>query len=79
MRRGYSGVPASPGLLQAEIDAIKALGVEIRLGVRLGKDVTLKQLYDESAAVLLAVGAKKARIIPIEGPRARASWAAWIS
>ncbi|MEK6699775.1 MAG: FAD-dependent oxidoreductase [Nitrospirota bacterium] len=64
------GIPAyrlPRELLQAEIDAIKALGVEIRLGVRLGKDVTLKQLYDESAAVLLAVGAKKARIIPIEG------------
>ena len=64
------GIPAyrlPRELLQAEIEAIKALGVEIRLGVRLGKDVTLKQLYDESAAVLLAVGAKKARIIPIEG------------
>lgn len=54
-------------LLQAEIDAIKALGVEIRLGVKVGKDLTLKQLYDESAAVLIAVGAKKSRMIPLEG------------
>ncbi len=54
-------------LLQAEIDAIKALGVEIRLGVKIGEDLTLKQLYDESAAVLIAVGAKKSRMIPIEG------------
>ena len=54
-------------LLQAEIDAIKALGVEIRLGVMVGKDLSLQQLYDESAAVLIAVGAKKSRLIPIEG------------
>lgn len=54
-------------ILQAEIDAIKALGVEIRLGIQIGKDIPLKKLYDESAAVLLAVGAKKSRMLPIEG------------
>lgn len=54
-------------LLQAEIDAIKALGVEIRLGVKVGENISLQQLYDESAAVLIAVGAKKSRMIPIEG------------
>jgi NADPH-dependent glutamate synthase beta subunit-like oxidoreductase len=54
-------------LLQAEIDAIEALGVEIRLGVKIGADISLQQLYDESAAVLIAVGAKKSRMIPIEG------------
>jgi formate dehydrogenase (NADP+) beta subunit len=54
-------------ILQAEIDAIKALGVEIRLGVKIGKDVPLKKLYDESAAVLLSVGAKKSRALPVEG------------
>jgi formate dehydrogenase (NADP+) beta subunit len=64
------GIPAyrlPREVLQAEIDAIRALGVEIRLGVRLGRDITLKKLHEKSAAVLLAVGAKKARIIPIEG------------
>jgi NADPH-dependent glutamate synthase beta subunit-like oxidoreductase len=54
-------------ILQAEIDAIGALGVEIRLGVHIGKDIPLKKLYDESEAVLLAVGAKKSRIIPVDG------------
>jgi NADPH-dependent glutamate synthase beta subunit-like oxidoreductase/ferredoxin len=64
------GIPAyrlPREILQAEIDAIKALGVEIRLGVQIGRDISLKKLYDESAAVLLAVGAKKSRIIPIDG------------
>jgi NADPH-dependent glutamate synthase beta subunit-like oxidoreductase/formate hydrogenlyase subunit 6/NADH:ubiquinone oxidoreductase subunit I len=54
-------------LLQAEIDAVKALGAEIKLGVKVGEDISLQQLYDESAAVLIAVGAKKSRMIPIDG------------
>ncbi len=54
-------------IIQAEIEAIKSLGVEIKLGVKIGKDITLKKLYEESASVLLAVGAKKSRMIPIEG------------
>jgi NADPH-dependent glutamate synthase beta subunit-like oxidoreductase len=54
-------------LFEAEIKAIKALGVEIRLGVQIGKDVDLKSLYEESAAVLMAVGAKKSRMLPLDG------------
>ena len=33
-------------LIQAEIDAIRALGVEIKLGVQVGKDIQIKRLYD---------------------------------
>jgi NADPH-dependent glutamate synthase beta subunit-like oxidoreductase/NAD-dependent dihydropyrimidine dehydrogenase PreA subunit len=54
-------------LLQTEIDAVQALGAEIRLGVKVGEDISLQQLYAESAAVLIAVGAKNSRMIPIEG------------
>ena len=64
------GIPAyrlPREILQAEIDAIKALGVEIKLGVHIGKDIPFKQLYDESAAVLLAVGAKHSSRLPLEG------------
>lgn len=64
------GIPAyrlPRDILQAEVDAIKALGVDIRLGVRVGTDISLKQIYDESAAVLIAVGAKKSRGLPVEG------------
>ncbi len=54
-------------ILQAEVDAIKALGVDIKLGVQVGRDIALRKLYDESAAVLLAAGAKKSRLLPVEG------------
>jgi NADPH-dependent glutamate synthase beta subunit-like oxidoreductase/ferredoxin len=54
-------------LIQAEIEAIKALGVTINLGVTVGKDIRIKDLYHESSAMLLAIGAKKSRMIPMEG------------
>jgi NADPH-dependent glutamate synthase beta subunit-like oxidoreductase len=58
-------------LIQAEIDAIRALGVDIKLGIQVGKDIRIKRLYDESTAVLLAVGAKKSRMIPMDGADSR--------
>lgn len=58
-------------ILQAEIDAIKALGVEIRLGVQIGKDIPLKKLYEDSSAVLLSVGAKISRMLSIEGANSK--------
>jgi len=61
-------------ILQAEIEAIEALGVEIKLNVQVGKDVSLKDLYEDSAAVVLAVGAKKSRILPIKGANGEGVW-----
>ncbi len=58
-------------ILQAEIDAIKALGVEIRLGTMIGRDISLRELYDNSASVLLAVGAKKSRILEMPGSNSK--------
>lgn len=58
-------------VIQAEIDAIASLGAEIRLGVCIGRDVSLDTLMNESAAVLLAVGAKKPVILPIEGANSK--------
>jgi NADPH-dependent glutamate synthase beta subunit-like oxidoreductase/ferredoxin len=58
-------------ILQAEIEAIKALGVEIKLAIQIGKDIPLKKLYDESAAVLLAAGAKKSKVLPLKGSDSR--------
>jgi len=64
------GIPAyrlPREVLKAEIDAIEALGVEIRLGVQVGNDVTIDALMEESAAVLVAAGARRSIILPIEG------------
>jgi len=64
------GIPAyrlPREVLNAEIEAIEALGVEIRLGVQVGKDVTIDTLLEESAAVLVAAGARKSIVLPMEG------------
>jgi glutamate synthase (NADPH/NADH) small chain len=39
-----------------EVDFIRALGVEIKTGVRVGKDLTAKQLLERHDAVFLGVG-----------------------
>ena len=54
-------------LFQAEIAAILSMGVEARLNVKVGKDVTLAQLREEYAAVILSSGAWGSRQVPFEG------------
>jgi formate dehydrogenase beta subunit len=55
-------------VLQAEIRAILDLGVELRTGITLGRDITLPSLRDEGfEAVFLAVGAMRSRDLKIPG------------
>ncbi|MDE2126726.1 MAG: FAD-dependent oxidoreductase [Armatimonadetes bacterium] len=54
-------------LIKAEIEVIQALGVEIRCGVQVGRDVTLSSLRDEYDAVVIAVGCKRSRGLSIPG------------
>ncbi|MGM0427255.1 MAG: NADH-quinone oxidoreductase subunit NuoF [Thermodesulfobacteriota bacterium] len=55
-------------VLNDEIDAIKRLGVEIRLGVRVGRDITLVQMRQEGyKAFFLGIGAHKGLKLRIPG------------
>jgi NADPH-dependent glutamate synthase beta subunit-like oxidoreductase len=66
----YSGVPAyrlPRDVLQREIDDLVEMGVEIRLGVEIGRDVPLEHLHGEYDAVLIAVGLQESRILPVPG------------
>lgn len=70
----YLGVPAyrlPRELIAAEIDVIKSLGVEIITNCAIGKDITLKELRDKHDAVVIAVGCKKSRTLPIPGANAK--------
>lgn len=58
-------------LIRAEVQLIEDLGVEIRCNTTVGKDVSLAQLREDFAAVILAVGAKKSRMLPISGANAK--------
>jgi NADPH-dependent glutamate synthase beta subunit-like oxidoreductase len=55
-------------LLQKEIDAVLAMGVELRTETALGRDFTLSSLRDEGFhAVFLGIGATKGRDLNIPG------------
>jgi len=55
-------------IIQAEIQAIESLGVEIRLNRRLGKDFTLTDLKNEGyEAFFIGIGAHKSRELAIDG------------
>jgi len=55
-------------IVRAEISAIEALGVEIRLNSRLGRDFSLADLKGQGfEAVFLGIGARKSRELAIEG------------
>jgi NADPH-dependent glutamate synthase beta subunit-like oxidoreductase/NAD-dependent dihydropyrimidine dehydrogenase PreA subunit len=55
-------------VVEREIASILALGVELRCGVRVGSTVTLPELRAQGfAAVMLAVGLQKARMLDLPG------------
>ncbi len=55
-------------LVAREIEAIVGLGIELRCGVRVGTDVTLKQLREEGFdAVFLGVGLQQSRMLELPG------------
>jgi formate dehydrogenase beta subunit len=64
------GVPAyrlPRELIAKEVAVIEALGVEIRCGVQVGKDISFADLRKDFAAVIIAVGAKSSRGLGLKG------------
>jgi len=53
--------------LNRDIDAMRELGVEIRLNTAIGYDVTLAELQEQFDAVLLAVGAQRSQRLGVVG------------
>jgi NADPH-dependent glutamate synthase beta subunit-like oxidoreductase len=64
------GVPAyrlPRDLIKQEVAVIEALGVDIKCGVTVGRDVSFADLQKDFAAVLVAVGAKSSRGLALPG------------
>lgn len=53
--------------LQEDIDAILSAGVEVKLGVNIGEEITIQSLREEYDAVYLAIGAHTDKKVGIEG------------
>jgi NADPH-dependent glutamate synthase beta subunit-like oxidoreductase len=66
------GVPAyrlPREVITQEVAVIRALGVEIRCGITVGRDVSFADLRRDYAAVIVAVGAKSSRALGLPGER----------
>ncbi|WP_217125159.1 NAD(P)-binding protein [Hydrogenophilus thiooxidans] len=61
MRYGIPGYRVPREVLQKEIDRILALGVELRCGVKIGRDVTVEALQRDYDAIFIGIGAQKGR------------------
>lgn len=56
-------------LIRREVAVIEALGAEIRRGVTVGSDISFATLRRSYAAVVIAVGAKRSRLLGLPGER----------
>ncbi len=64
------GIPAyrlPREILSAEIGVIQKMGVNIKCGMRLGRDITIEALTKEYDAVFVAIGAQKASSMQVKG------------
>ncbi len=66
-----NGIPSfrlEKDVVEAEIDVIREMGVEIRCGVEIGKDITLDELRKEGyKAFYVAIGAQGGRMTGVPG------------
>jgi NADPH-dependent glutamate synthase beta subunit-like oxidoreductase len=65
-----TGIPAyrlPREVIQREVDVIRALGVDIRCGVTVGRDISFAEIRKSFDAVILAVGAKASRGLGLPG------------
>jgi NADPH-dependent glutamate synthase beta subunit-like oxidoreductase len=67
MKLGIPEYRLDRDLLEAELQAIVDLGVEVHLNTKLGEDVTFAELQDRHDALFMAMGATLGRGLDIEG------------
>ncbi len=70
MRYGIPGFRTPREVLDAEIQRILDLGIETRLGCRVGTHVTLDEIRKEFDAVFLGMGAQSGRPLPLPDAQA---------
>jgi NADPH-dependent glutamate synthase beta subunit-like oxidoreductase len=67
LRYGIPSYRLPDEVLDAEIQAITDLGVELRTGVQVGRDVTMEDLRRDYQAVYLGIGAQKGVNLGLKG------------
>lgn len=77
LRYGIPSYKLEKDLLAAEIDVIRELGVEIRCGVEIGKDITIEELREQGyKGFYVAIGCQRGRKPGITGENAKGTYVA---
>ena len=77
LRYGIPSYKLEKDLLAAEIDVIRKLGVEIRCGVEIGKDITIEELREQGyKGFYVVIGCQRGRKPGITGENAKGTYAA---
>lgn len=77
LRYGIPSYKLEKDLLAAEIDVIRELGVEIRCGVEIGKNITIEELREQGyKGFYVAIGCQRGRKPGITGENAKGTYAA---
>ena len=74
LRYGIPDYRLPPTILDAEIQRILDLGIELRLGIAVGRDVSLEELHARHAALYLGIGAQMGRGLAIPGDEGPGVW-----
>lgn len=67
LRWGIPGYRLPESVLDAEIQKILDVGVELKCGVKVGKDISLDQLKESYDAIYVALGAQQGVSLGVEG------------
>jgi NADPH-dependent glutamate synthase beta subunit-like oxidoreductase len=76
LRYGVPDYRLPAGVLDAEIARISALGVELRLGTRVGRDPTLEEIESRHDVVFLGIGAHRGLRLGVPGEYGPGAWIA---
>ncbi len=77
LRYGIPSYKLEKDLLTAEIDVIRELGVEIRCGVEIGKDITIEELREQGyKGFYVAIGCQRGRKPGITGENTKGVYTA---
>lgn len=77
LRYGIPSYKLEKDVIEAEIDVMREMGVEIKTGIEIGKDITLEELRKQGyKAFYIAIGCSAGRLPDIEGATAEGSMTA---
>lgn len=74
LRYGIPDYRLPPAILDAEIERIVALGVDLKLGTAAGADVPVKEIHARHEAVFVGIGAQLGRPLDVPGEDGPGVW-----